>query len=214
MGKSLGMGAVALNADLYLNDRVSRYQSLFAGDDWATGYGPQGIALTDRSQLDAKVRPFVDHVIGLLNADQDCDRLDQLNRIGILLKMMEWEGQDANCVLDMGRHPNQNQRFQSFKERKVLPDPTSYDFGIFDYGNAVPRRNPGEVFAWTDDELADNLSDNRKRRDLERQFESQWLDFLRILTQHHGNTLTSWAQEQGGSPRRQAYNRFQRWCDA
>src|SRR5207247_6214159 len=115
MGKPLGMGAVKLDATLHLNKRKERYESLFDGAGWATGYAGTGLKLSERSdELKAFTDGFEKRILQELQVKDRCTRLAELKRIAMLLKMMEWED-----------HPQADtQTLKEFKERRVLPDPS------------------------------------------------------------------------------------------
>lgn len=112
MGKPLGMGAVEINATLHLNRRSTRYQKLFQEEKWFYG-DPDNQAEQD---LKAAFEKFV-----LDRMDQtergNAQHLGDLERIKLLLKMLEWKGPDKGLTRYMTIQPNE------FKERPVLPDP-------------------------------------------------------------------------------------------
>ncbi len=120
MGKPLGMGAVTLDTTLHLNRRKERYGSLFAGESWVMGYEAKPpLRLTDRGE---KVKSFTDAFEQevLKQLGNPCERLFQLKRIAMLLRMLDWQD-----LL-----PSEELRTQDlqtgFKERKVLPDPSKW----------------------------------------------------------------------------------------
>lgn len=92
MGKPLGMGAVKLEATLYITERTRRYTALLDGDSWQTGVSGPGRSLSDRGTLEELTRRFEEHVLRVLNPDRPCKHLYELRRIAMLLKMMEWPG--------------------------------------------------------------------------------------------------------------------------
>jgi len=140
MGKPLGMGAVELQATMYLTRRTCRYARLFDGDRWQTGItseqetfsdakaieqlvpiDPTGIAragekLTDRAMLERLVEPFEKRILETLQLYPTHKHLFELTRVGILLSMLEWPGLDPQGA----RYMEVNQ----FKDRLVLPDPS------------------------------------------------------------------------------------------
>jgi CRISPR-associated protein (TIGR03986 family) len=118
MGKALGMGAVKLNPTLHLTQRGDRYDGLFAGDTWATG-----VQTVDEPTLQAFVRKFEQHILGALNLPGS-QRLSELHRIGMLLRMLDWNNRPAwhataamNVIVSKDR---------KVKDRKVLPDPSHF----------------------------------------------------------------------------------------
>jgi CRISPR-associated protein (TIGR03986 family) len=134
MGKPLGMGAVKLEATLYLTDRTKRYTSLFNGDNWQTGISGSGQALSDRTTLEQLTREFEEHVLGVLNPNKPCTHLYELKRIAMLLKMMEWPGYPPvpNGPLFLSRENRPNTRYMriqsknEYQDRPVLPDPSAF----------------------------------------------------------------------------------------
>lgn len=150
MGKPLGMGAVKLEATLYLTDRTKRYASLFDGDSWQTGISGSGQALSDRATLEQLTREFEKHVLGVLNPSKPCTHLYELKRIAMLLKMMEWPGYPPvpNGPIFLAHENRPNTRYMriqpenEYSNRPVLPDPSA--FGCLT-GDAEPSATSGEV---------------------------------------------------------------------
>jgi CRISPR-associated protein (TIGR03986 family) len=113
MGKPLGMGAVKLEATLYLTDRKKRYTALCNGDAWETGVG-EPKRLSERTVLQKLVQPFEQHVLRCLQLETHCQHLYQVKRIAMLLKIME-----------IGANPSARYMpLDGFKKRPVLPDPS------------------------------------------------------------------------------------------
>jgi CRISPR-associated protein (TIGR03986 family) len=135
MGKPLGMGAVQLDATLHLTDRVTRYGSLFDGDDWRTGAAGTGEHLSNRVVLERCTQIFEQYFLDELKPNKPCTHLSDLKRIGILLKMLEWEGRSQSEVRTL--------ELDEFRQRKVLPDPSASEFGTLT-GYAVPTVASGE----------------------------------------------------------------------
>jgi CRISPR-associated protein (TIGR03986 family) len=143
MGKPLGMGAVKLEATLHLNKRKERYESLFDGAGWATGYRGTGLKLSERAE---EVKSFTDafeaHIRQELQVEQRCSRLAELKRIAMLLKMMEWEDHPPATLIDCAR----TQTLEEFKERRVLPDPSFWipDSERNNLVEPTPPQNPSD----------------------------------------------------------------------
>jgi CRISPR-associated protein (TIGR03986 family) len=119
MGKSLGMGAVKLDATLHLTDRAKRYSILL--DDqgtWESGETQAPVQLGNRPDLVGLARPFEKHILEELRPNPPCQHLYGMKRIAMLLKMMEWPGQPAGQVGHMG--------LDKFKQRRVLPPASAY----------------------------------------------------------------------------------------
>lgn len=113
MGKPLGLGSVAITPHLVLTNRSSRYQKLFDGNDWHTAEHKE----EDLSQFkDAFERYILEHM------DQaerrDAKALREVPRIQMLLKMLQYPGQNATTDY---------MRLESFRNRPVLPDPLSIE---------------------------------------------------------------------------------------
>lgn len=119
MGKPLGMGAVTLDAVLHLTDRKARYRSLFTGRRWADGRTGTGFRLGDRTSLDKLSVPFEEAILNALGLAAPGRRLQDVRRISILLRMMEWSDArpDFTRSMDMAE----------FRARPVLPSPSQYD---------------------------------------------------------------------------------------
>lgn len=111
MGKAFGMGVVRLEPQLFLTDRVNRYQYLFVKDEnglcWNTG--------NQEANWKDFIPAFERFLMGRLNTQ--AQQLHDLERIQMLLLMLE--GRETSSELThMTIEPNE------FKERKVLPDPS------------------------------------------------------------------------------------------
>ncbi|MBI4852367.1 MAG: TIGR03986 family CRISPR-associated RAMP protein [Acidobacteria bacterium] len=111
MGKPFGMGAVELKATLHLIDRKTRYLSLFNDDSWQTGETEHFSSLIDRTVQEKYVTPFEKHILGYLGLK---GQLKDVQRIGMLLKMLEWPG--------IAPSDAQYMHLDRFSERRVLPD--------------------------------------------------------------------------------------------
>ena len=120
MGKPLGMGAVAITANLCITERrdrqTGRYARLFAEGRLASGANGD-----DPRQF---VTAFENFILKENRIALDKQRLAEVPRIRMLLAMLQWrEGTDE--WLDKTRylsiqHPQHN---NEYKERPVLPDP-------------------------------------------------------------------------------------------
>jgi CRISPR-associated protein (TIGR03986 family) len=156
MGKPLGMGAVELHARLHIIDRALRYSALFSGDDWQTGDSPTGVSQTleggDLAHPDVLARltqPFEAHLLGELNPQPPCTRLADMRRIAMLLKLLEWPGQEREKTRYMMIQRNREHRGapqddNEYRSRPVLPDPTSFDAPSF-VGKSRPPETPAGV---------------------------------------------------------------------
>ncbi len=105
--------------------------------------------LADRTVLEHLTQPFEDHLLHELDPDPPCTRLADMQRIAILLKLLEWPGYRAieggPPYLTTEGHPNtrymkiQTDKSQpnkspldnEYRNRLVLPDPTQFDESYF-----------------------------------------------------------------------------------
>ncbi len=115
MGKPLGMGAVAIRANLRLTDRRARYARLFKGDWWAEA----------GSEADGApyVQQFEQYVLQKLSSS--ARRLRGIERIQMLLVILEWRESDEDW-LEATRYMEIEHgldKVNEYKERPVLPDP-------------------------------------------------------------------------------------------
>jgi len=154
MGKPLGMGAVELHARLHLIDRSLRYGTLFneGGDNWQLGKSNASENSSESTHSAAGVdenlaipevlahltQPFEEHLLNELNPDPPCERLADMLRIAMLLKLLEWPGyrpeEDGEPYL--ANHHRPNTRYMKiqpneYHSRPVLPDPTPFDEPYF-----------------------------------------------------------------------------------
>lgn len=133
MGKPFGMGAVKLEATLYLTDRKKRYSALCNGNAWETGVG-EPKRLSERTVLQELVRSFEQHVLQCLRLETHCKHLYQVKRIATLLKMMEFPGypseKNGDCYLSSQKRPNTRymciEPNNEYRYRPVLPDPSAF----------------------------------------------------------------------------------------
>src|SRR5579883_422480 len=140
MGKPLGMGAVELHAHLHIIDRAARYSALFSEDNWQVGESPAGAGkpleggdLANPDVLTRLTQPFEDHLLRELNPHPPCTRLADMRRIAMLLKLLEWPGQETEKTRYMTIQHDQNKQ-----GRPVLPDPTWFDASSFE-GKSRPQ---------------------------------------------------------------------------
>lgn len=115
MGKPLGMGAVAIAPELYLTRRRERYAHLFADAAWDEA--------AEAREIQPHLAAFEAFVLKQL--DEDAPRLADVERIRMLLAMLEWREGDAAWVeqtryMEIEHGPEE---VNEYKERPVLPDP-------------------------------------------------------------------------------------------
>jgi len=113
MGKPLGLGAVKITPTLYLSGRASRYSQLFAGDEWQRGETP-------KPDTQPFIRAFEDFVLKGMDVKErgQAQSLKEVERIRMLLKMLEWKGPARSLTGYMVIEPT-----NEYKERPALPDP-------------------------------------------------------------------------------------------
>lgn len=113
MGKPLGMGAVKITPTLYLSDRKSRYRRLFGETDWHRD---------EREEKNIKqfIGAFENFILQRMDTQErgQAQSLKEVERIKMLLKMLEWPGPDRQLTEYMTIEP-----INKYKERPVLPDP-------------------------------------------------------------------------------------------
>lgn len=115
MGKPFGMGAVKLTPTLLLTNRRDRYQHLFKDGNWDAGSSTP----PDTKRFIEKFEHFVLNV-----AAPKKQKLQEVDRIGMLLNMLEWPGPEAERTryLLIKRYDNVNE----YSKRPVLPDPSAF----------------------------------------------------------------------------------------
>lgn len=118
MGKPLGLGSVKITPSLVLSNRKQRYQQLFDGDDWQT-------AEEQISDLDSFKQAFEQFVLNKMDESErnKTNSLAEVERIKMLLKLLEWQGPPKNLTQYMTIQPKPNQ----FQDRPVLPDPLNIE---------------------------------------------------------------------------------------
>lgn len=112
MGKPLGMGAVSLEPTLHLIKPMDRYGKLLVGgDSWALGHDEIASSAGYTSH-------FEEHVLSRLPEAVRAPTLTGVERIQMLLTMLEWRNPERNR--DVKQYMT---NLQDFKARLVLPDP-------------------------------------------------------------------------------------------
>lgn len=134
MGKPLGMGAIKIEASLILENRRHRYAALFDNERWNTGF----------TKVDERIPEFVSAFDSLIRQRIGATRqtsLAQVERIQMLLRMLEWPGPDKELTryMEIERQDPKAKRgkINEYKERPVLPDPLHIAGGG---GAAVPTK--------------------------------------------------------------------------
>ncbi len=125
MGKPLGMGAVKITHQLYLNQRKNRYEGLFSDDQWVTGYSAQ----PDSAQ------PYIDAFDAFIREKIAATEssLKEVRRIKMLLAMLSWgeaPSPDQTRYLEIERDANlphignpKSGKVNEYADRPVLPTP-------------------------------------------------------------------------------------------
>ncbi|MBZ4665023.1 TIGR03986 family CRISPR-associated RAMP protein [Mahella sp.] len=130
MGKPYGMGAVKLEPTLYIQDIKKRYEGLFDGDTWL-----QPICKDEPKKYIEAFKKYIMDNISAEDANKARD-FEQLERIKMLLKILEWHGPDKDKTSYMS--------IDKFKDRKVLPGPfdiEKHDMNSNKKGNRVNASN-------------------------------------------------------------------------
>jgi CRISPR-associated protein (TIGR03986 family) len=114
MGKPLGMGAVKITPKLSLYKREERYKRLFESseDKWE-------LAMNEESSIRNYLDKFETEVLEHLPSSEKgtAKNLENVQRIKMLLKMLEWPGPQIERTRYLKIEPNE------YKNRPVLPDP-------------------------------------------------------------------------------------------
>ena len=122
MGKPIGMGSVRITHDLYLNDRLKRYQKLFEGNQWVTGDHPSA-KFREAEYLSA----FEKHICQKLDTTEG---FKEIRRIKMLFAMLSWkEDLDPNEI-DQRRYMKIE---RDVNERHVIGQPRPGDTKVNEY---------------------------------------------------------------------------------
>ncbi len=111
MGKPFGMGAIKIIPELYESKRDKRYQKLFEGNSWY-----EAVNKVPEESKNKLIKTFEKHILNQI--DEDKNQLNKVERIKMLLKMMEWKGPNTDLTRYLQLEPA-----NEYKERPVLPDP-------------------------------------------------------------------------------------------
>ncbi len=111
MGKPFGMGAIKIEPKLYECKRDERYQKLFEGDSWY-----EAVHKVPKESITKLINTFEKHILDQIGEEKD--QLNEVDRIKILLYMMEWKGPSTDLTRYLQINP-----VNEYKERPVLPDP-------------------------------------------------------------------------------------------
>lgn len=114
MGKPLGMGAIKIELKLSVCKREERYKRLFDGNKWALSVEEKEESFL-RHFLDKFEKEVIDHLP--FSEKGTVQRLENVHRIKMLLKMLEWPGPINEMTRYLKIEPNE------YKNRPVLPDP-------------------------------------------------------------------------------------------
>ena len=109
MGKPLGLGSIKIIPKLFLDNRKSRYERLFSGQDWHQ-------ARSFNEDLYGFINVFEEYVLKELCPEdrQGANKLSKTKRIQMFLKLLEWPGLKDR---ELTEYMNINEF------RPVLPDP-------------------------------------------------------------------------------------------
>lgn len=113
MGKALGMGAVQLDKPSFHLVTPTRRYSKLLNDDGVWELGPDSVG-----SAHSYIRDYEDYVFAQLEDKGLARRFTEVERIQMLLKMLEWHEFDRDA--DKKQYETDLRRF---RERRVLPDP-------------------------------------------------------------------------------------------
>jgi CRISPR-associated protein (TIGR03986 family) len=113
MGKPFGMGAIKIEYELYKSKRNERYQKLFEGDSWY-----EAVHKVPKESKIKLIKTFEKHILDQIGEEKDQLQLNEVERVKMLLKMMEWKGPSTDLTRYLQINP-----INEYKERPVLPDP-------------------------------------------------------------------------------------------
>ncbi len=121
MGKPLGLGSVQITPMLFLSDRKTRYEKLFA--EWEQ---PIPESTSTGKDIPHFKKTFAEYILKGIEEDPGTDPVNKLwevDRMKELRAMLDFEKKPADTVTRYMqiKHPIHN---NEFKERKVLPLPT------------------------------------------------------------------------------------------
>lgn len=123
MGKPLGLGSVEITPTLFLSERKTRYESLFA--EWE-------IAIPESTSKDKNIphfkKQFAAYVlekIGIEKTDDPVTKLWEVDRMKELKRMLDFKNKPADAKTRYMQIKNKNENnVNEFEKRKVLPLPT------------------------------------------------------------------------------------------
>ncbi|MCK9564481.1 MAG: TIGR03986 family CRISPR-associated RAMP protein [Methanothrix sp.] len=117
MGKPLGLGSVTINLHLILTDRLTRYNQLLDNNTWYTGEHNE----EDLAQFKSAFEQYITHQIHIVQEERnETQKLAQIPRIQMLLKMLQWPGPEQSLTKYM--EIDSKNKKNEFRERPVLPD--------------------------------------------------------------------------------------------
>jgi len=121
-GKSLGMGSVAMTAELHIADRQKTYQSLFSEEGWVNSAASQ--------DYDAYVQSFETYLDKIFTKLDDEDRKHNIHRKGTHKVRYELLQRELNRLLEWKKRPKDEKTGMMkiddpdgpFQHRVILPD--------------------------------------------------------------------------------------------
>lgn len=135
MGKAFGMGAVELKADLYLDNRQTRYRTLFENN----GEWKKGESVADEAKWKCFLDVFEKKILFCLQSEKAA--LSEVERIKMLLAMLEWKDKPEN--MSFKETTDFEARDNNFKQRRVLPNPLYPDENFPTHNIAQSETNLG-----------------------------------------------------------------------
>ncbi|NEP56075.1 MAG: TIGR03986 family CRISPR-associated RAMP protein [Symploca sp. SIO2G7] len=147
MGKPLGMGAVAIEYQLILDERYNnesqqRYTRLFDGEEWVTS--DRNATIEEEKSFLEEFESYIINNISIEDCpntgNRDTLKLKDIPRVGMLLAMLSWNfppsSQTRYMEIERTQKPCLGDDENEYKERRVLPTP----FQIMNRFNGDNRR--------------------------------------------------------------------------
>ncbi|MGB3240225.1 MAG: TIGR03986 family CRISPR-associated RAMP protein [Geitlerinemataceae cyanobacterium] len=169
MGKPLGMGAVKIDYELYLSDRISRYQNLFETDSWKTS----DIIATLQKEREY-VKEFETFICDRISTNDlphqsKVNSLQELPRIEMLLAILRYDRLiDTEQTRYLTIEPE-----NEYNDRSVLPTPLQIA-GIEDRRQCNPLISPVQ-------KNQENVVKSERQLEIDRTLKSQTFEIGQIL---------------------------------
>ncbi|MCC2693899.1 TIGR03986 family CRISPR-associated RAMP protein [Nodularia sp. LEGE 04288] len=154
MGKPLGMGAVKIEPQLYLSDRISRYSKLFDGNEWAIK--ETDTVTEDYTNLITAFEKYILDNISIEDYPQEkgkgeVDKIYHLPRIKMLLAMLNW-----NNSLNIEQETRYMEITRDVNEFHIGRPTRTHDSTVNEYKDRPVLPTPLQVMGWDDRRRFDN----------------------------------------------------------